>query len=231
MAIEHQDKLLQAKKAVGHAAAEMVEDGMRLGLGTGSTAKEFIACLIERCRQGLKIEAIATSRRSEEQARQGGIPILSSDEVTALDITFDGADEVDTHKRLIKGGGGALLREKIVASMSQEMVVLVDQSKCVKQFGRFPLPIEIVPFAYRATVEKIGRIGYRGTLRRKSNKELYVTDGGHYIYDINLPIDREPEEIQRELLSIPGVIETGFFLNLAGRVLVGCEDGSVKILA
>lgn len=220
-----------AKEAVGKAAADLIKDGMIVGLGTGSTAACFIRSLIERCRGGLKISAVATSERSERQAREGGIPILDINLLPSLDIVVDGADEIDGSKRMIKGGGGALLREKIVANMAREMIVIVDDHKVVKQLGAFPLPVEIVAFANEVTLHKIQALGYAGTFRCQSNGNLYLTDNGNYIVDIQFKkLLFFPEKDNDLLRSIPGVVETGFFFNMAGRVLVGHQDGSVGMI-
>lgn len=219
-----------AKEAAGRMAADLIKDGMLVGLGTGSTAAYFIDSLIERCRNGLKISAVATSERSEQQAREGGIPILDINSLTSLDIVIDGADEIDKQKRMIKGGGGALLREKIVANMAREMIVVVDDHKVVDKLGTFPLPVEIVAFAHEVTLNKIQTLGYSGVFRRQSNGNLYLTDNGNYIADIifkQLPLS--PEKDNDKIRSIPGVVETGFFFKLAGRVLVGHANGSVDI--
>lgn len=223
--------IAEAKKNAGYKAAELVEDRMIVGLGTGSTAAYFIEALIERVRTGLRIEAVATSKRSYDQASQGGIPLIDINSRARLDICFDGADEIDPQKRMIKGGGGALLHEKIIASMSDEMVVIVDEAKCVEELGKFPLPVEIVPFGYRSIAYKIEQLGYSGKLRMINGGYPYITDGGHYIYDITLTQGHpEPEVIEEELLRIPGVVDTGFFFNLAGRVIIGKSDGSIAIL-
>lgn len=220
-----------AKKAVGNAAADFVKSGMLVGLGTGSTASYFIQSLIERCRQGLKIEAVATSERSRQQAIEGGIPFCNIDTITSIDLAVDGADEIDHQKRMIKGGGGALLREKIIASISKEMVVIVDENKLVENLGAFPLPVEIVPFAHQAIIFKINSLGYSGAIRRNQKSEIYITDNGNYIFDIHFQELRDdPEADQQKIQAIPGVVETGFFFNLAGRVLIGRSDGSVKQL-
>lgn len=225
------DPILQAKKQVGAYAAAMVSDGMTIGLGTGSTAECFIDSLIERCRNGLKIRAVATSERSYRQAMSGGIPFADVNKVEQLDLCFDGADEIDPLKRMIKGGGGALLREKIVAGMSKEMIVLVDRNKLVSNLGSFPLPVEIVAFGLASTVAKIEHLGFSGKLRLSQDGKLYVTDEGHHIYDIDLGMkSSEPEEIEAELILIPGVMETGFFLGYAGRVIVGNLDGTVDVI-
>lgn len=218
-----------AKESVGKAAAALIQSDMLVGLGTGSTAECFITSLIERHRQGLNITAVATSQRSYEQAAAGGIPMRNMTEVLSVDLTVDGADEIDSQKRMIKGGGGALLREKIIASISNEVVIIVDESKLVDQLGTFPLPVEIVPFAYKAIINKIESIGYSGNLRQRDNKN-YITDNGNFIFDIHFKQKlTNPEEDQKKIRSIPGVVETGLFFNLANRVLIGCSDGSVKV--
>ena len=223
------NNMIEAKKAVGMAAAEMVQSGMVVGLGTGSTSSYFINSLIIKCKEGLQIKAVATSDASEHLAKEGGIPFANIDELTSLDICFDGADEIDPKKRMIKGGGGALLREKIVATMSKQMIVLVDESKCVQTLGKFPLPVEIVQFGYNSTIYQINSLGYKGNIRKKKDGSLYMTDSGNYIYDIQLESNHlDPEIIHQSLINIPGVIETGFFLNLASLVLIGKANGKVK---
>lgn len=218
------------KSAAGKAAADLVEDGMLVGLGTGSTASFFIESLIARCREGLRITVVTSSVRSLEQAKAGNIPIAEINSLTALDLTVDGADEIDPLKRMIKGGGGALLREKILATMSREMVVVVDEKKLVNRLGAFPLPVEIVPFAFKATIARINDKGYQGVLRKGADGAPYVTDNGNCIYDIHFKELREnPEQDDDILRRIPGVVTTGFFFHLAGRVIIGRGDGTVEI--
>lgn len=218
-----------AKEAAGRAAAELVQSGMIVGLGTGSTAAYFITHLGKRCQLGLQISAIATSKSSADHAASVGIPLSDPDDITFLDLDVDGADEIDGHKRMIKGGGGALLREKIVAKMSREMIVIVDPSKLVAGLGRAPLPVEIAPFAFHATLDQLAQIGFTGTMRRKSNGELVITENGNYIYDILFHrLCEDPEEDNFRIRSVTGVIETGFFLEMAGRVIVGYPDGHVE---
>lgn len=221
----------KAKRAAAKAATDLIESGMTIGLGSGSTATFFIESLIDRCKTtGLQIKAVATSERSAQQAQKGGIHLCDVNDLTSLDLTIDGADEVDPLKRMIKGGGGALLREKIIASMSREMIVIVDESKLVDQLGAFPLPLEIIPFAFEVTLYKINHHGYKGAVRRLENGRPYITDNGTYIIDVTFPEKCESPERDHGLLrSITGVIETGFFLDLAGRIVVGHEDGSVSI--
>lgn len=218
------------KKAVGYKAAEFIQDGMHIGLGTGTTAFYFIEKLIQRCREGLKIHAAASSTSSLELAKKGHIPLLNIDEITSLDLTVDGADEIDPMKRMIKGGGGALVREKIIASMSREMIIIIDEKKLVSSLGKCKLPVEVLPFAKTATFHHIKKAGYRGEFRKKPDGDLFITDNDNFIIDIHFDGLREnPEEDHEALIHIPGVVDTGFFFNLAGRVLVGFEDGQVIV--
>lgn len=220
----------EIKRAVGYQAALLAQPGMKVGLGTGSTAFYFIEKLIARCKEGLTIQAIASSERSLAQAKQGGIPLLNMESVSYLDLTIDGADQIDHNKRMIKGAGGALVREKILAAMSRRMVVIVDESKVVSTLGGCLLPVEVIPFGIQATLTHMEARGLKGRLRRQSDHSLYVTDNGNYIVDI--PFERggsTPEETNALLVSIPGVVETGFFFNLASQVIIGFNDGQVVI--
>jgi ribose 5-phosphate isomerase A len=221
-----------AKNAVGIAAAHLIENGMLVGLGTGSTANYFIRALIKRCQEeGLKITAVATSKESERLAKEGGIQLYEVNQISSLDMTVDGADEIDHQKRMIKGGGGALLREKIIASISREMIVIIDEDKLVDQLGIFPLPVEIVPFAHKITLKHIADLGFHGAFRQSAHHELYLTDNSNYIIDITFPAGcQAPEATNQALKAIPGVVETGFFFNLAGRVLIGSGSGEVKTI-
>lgn len=220
-----------AKEAAGHAAALLIKPGMLVGLGTGSTASCFIENLSRRCREeGLRISAVATSQQSEAQAKAQGIPLLEIDKLATLDVTVDGADQVDRAKQLIKGGGGALLREKVLASLSREMIVVVDEDKLVDQLGSFPLPLEILPFAHEAILFKIRNLGYQGEFRYKERGKYFTTDNGNYIIDLHFgsrPLD--PKEDELILRSIPGVLETGLFLNMAGRIIIGKKNGTVEV--
>ena len=221
------DNLEQAKKAAGEKAASLIKDGMTVGLGTGSTAYWFIETLSQR---KLNISAVASSSASLEHARAGNIPIADLNTLTCLDVTVDGADEIDSQRQMIKGGGGALLREKILASMSKQVIIIVDETKLVSQLGKCKLPVEILPFGYNATIHKINLIGFSGSLR-KNNQTLYLTENGNYIYDIQLdPKKPHPSEDHQRLIQIPGVVETGFFFNLATQVIVGFKDGRVELV-
>lgn len=219
-----------AKKAAASMALRLISSGMHIGLGTGSTVAYLIEALGEQCRAGLILKALPTSEATEKLAKKYHIPLMDPETVTTLDLAIDGADEIDPLKRMIKGGGGALLREKIVAKMSRELIVIVDSSKQVTTLGAFPLPVEIVPFSFHATVAHLVALGFEGKLRTTQENSLFITDNGNYIYDIQLSFPcYEMEEDQRRIRSIPGVVETGFFIGIAGRVITGYPDGSVDI--
>ncbi len=218
----------EIKKLVGQKAASLVEEGMLVGLGTGSTAACFIDSLIERCRNGLKITAVSSSQRSLKQARAGGIHTVDFNQFANLDLTIDGTDEIDPQNRMIKGGGGALVREKILATSSRQMIVIADESKLVPILGKRPLPVEIIPFGIRATLAKIESMGYQGNMRANKDGTLYITDNGNYIFDIHSPGGfPKPEEDHERLIHQPGIVDTGFFFNLPLRLLLGRGDGTV----
>jgi|SRR5579862_1071911 len=218
------------KKAVGYQAAELIQDGMLVGLGTGSTAFFFIERLIQRCKEGLRIHAAASSQHSFQQARNGKIPLVDINILTTLDVTVDGADEIDPKKRMIKGGGGAHVREKILATMSHELIIIVDESKLVPELGTCKLPVEVLPFAHLATLHHIEKAGYKGIFRTASNGSPFVTDNHNLIVDIEFEKTRnQPEDDHEILIHLPGVVDTGFFFNLAGRVIIGFFDGQIVI--
>ena len=213
------------------AALEHVEDGMRLGIGTGSTAEEFVRLLAEKVAGGLRVEGVPTSERTARLCLELGVPLKSLDELPELDLTIDGADEVDAALRLIKGGGGALLREKIDAAASKRMIVIADESKVVDLLGRFPLPIEINPFGQAATriaVEKVAeRLGLTGEMKlRESGDGLFTTDGGHLILDASFGRIPDAEALAIALNSIPGVVEHGLFINLASLAIIAGPAGA-----
>jgi ribose 5-phosphate isomerase A len=219
------------KRAAAARAVEFVRPGMRLGLGTGSTAQAFIDLLAERVHAGLKIVTVPTSEATRSQAARLGIPLTTLDETPELDLTVDGADEIAPDLTLIKGGGGALLREKIVASASAKMVVIADESKWVPVLGRFPLPIEIVPFGAPATRRAVERAaaaaGCPGSapVRLGPGGHYFVTDGGHWLLDAQLRRIADPQDLARRLSAIPGVMEHGLFIGLAGTAILAGPDG------
>ena len=224
----------ELKKATGYKAAELIRKGMTVGLGTGTTAYYFIEKLIQRnSEEDLNVKTVSSSQKSLKQAKEGGLITCDIDEVTHIDITVDGADEIDPDKRMIKGGGGALLREKIVASMSHEMVVIIDESKQSSQLGSRKLPVEVVPFGAKNTLYRIQKrtplAGFR--MKEEDPKSIYMTDNGNYIVDIHFkPPIEDPEKEHSLLKQIPGVVETGFFFHLAGRVIVAFSDGQIITL-
>jgi ribose 5-phosphate isomerase A len=217
----------QKREAAAHAVS-LVASGMKLGLGTGSTAAHFVELLAERARSGLDLICVPTSETTRAQAERLGLRVTTLDEQPRLDLTVDGADEIDHDLRLIKGGGGALLREKIVASASARMVVIADRSKLVSRLGAFPLPIEVVPFGLAATriaVEAAAsRLGLSGRieLRKARSGETFVTDGGHFILDAAFGAIADPVALSGRLGDIPGVVEHGLFIGLArGAIIAG----------
>jgi ribose 5-phosphate isomerase A len=218
------------KRLAAAAAVAEVEDGMVLGLGSGSTAAFAVEALAARVAQGLDIVAIPTSERTATQARRLGIGLSSFAEHRRLDMTIDGADEVEIGTlNLIKGRGGALLREKIVASASDRMVVIVDEGKLVDRLGQHvPVPVEIVPFGWQVTLDRLADLGARPTLRVAGNKP-YRTDSGNYVADCAFGEIGDPADLERRLAAITGVVESGLFLGLASRVIVGAGTG-VKLL-
>lgn len=225
-----QMKIMAAAEALKH-----VDNGMRLGIGTGSTAEEFVRLLAEKVAEGLEVRGVPTSERTARLCLELGVPLNSLDELPELDLTIDGADEVDPHLTLIKGGGGALLREKIVASASARMIVIADETKLVETLGAFPLPIEVNPFGLAATRIAIERcaaeLGLAGDIQqRKSGDGFYRTDGGHYILDACFGRISDAEALASNLNAIPGVVEHGLFINLASlAIIAGPED--VRTLA
>jgi len=219
------------KHAAAARAVEFVRPGMRLGLGTGSTAKHFVALLAERVRGGLDVIGVPTSEATRADAERLGVPLTTLDETPALDLTVDGADEIAPDLSLIKGGGGALLREKIVAAASARMIVIADESKYVAALGRFPLPVEVVPFGLAATqraIEAAARaLGCPGPITQRRTKEghAFVTDGGHFILDAALARIGDPQALSGRLAAIPGVVEHGLFIGLAQTAIIAGADG------
>lgn len=223
----------RAKKAAAEQAVSLVRSGMKLGLGTGSTAAWFVRLLAERAaRENLDLTCVATSEATAVLARAQGLAVVELAGDLRLDLTVDGADEVDGELRMIKGGGAALLREKIVAYASDRMVAIADESKRVAALGAFPLPVEVVRFGWEATRAAIQALlrdaevdGREVTMRMAAEAPL-VTDEGHYILDLHLKRIGDPERLAAALVSVPGVVEHGLFLGIAGRVILGRADGT-----
>jgi ribose 5-phosphate isomerase A len=225
----------ELKESAARAALDLVEDGMRLGLGTGSTAARFVAALGERVAKGLKVVCVPTSEATRAQAEALGIPLTTLDETPQLDLTVDGADEIAPDFTLIKGGGGALLREKIVAAASGQMVVIADESKWVGTLGRFPLPIEVLPFGLGATRRAIenatANLALPGAMTQRRGKDghVFVTDGGHWILDAALGRIVDPGALALKLAAIPGVMGHGLFIGIA-RVAILAGPNGVRVI-
>ncbi|CAM3689320.1 ribose-5-phosphate isomerase RpiA [Cohnella lubricantis] len=217
------------KRIAAERAVEWIEDGMTVGLGTGSTAYWAILRIAERVKEGLNIRAAASSIRSEELAKEHGIPFVSLDEIDRIDLTIDGADEVDPDLNLTKGGGGALLREKVLAAASDKFVVIVDESKVVSSLGAFPLPVEIVPFGSRLTLNALAALGGQPTVREKDGQR-FVSDNGNWIADCRFGRIANPAQLSAELNRIPGVVDNGLFTGMTTAVVVGKLDGSTSVL-
>ncbi len=226
----------KAKFAAAKRAVEFVQSGMKVGLGTGSTAAWMVRCLAERVREeGLKVVGVPTSTRTAELARKLGLTITSLDDAKWLDLTIDGADEFDQNLALIKGGGAALLQEKIVATASDQMIVIADAAKAVSQLGAFPLPVEVVPFGWQTTkalVEELlvsmDVLDRKVTLRMNGDKAL-LTDEANYILDLHLKLIGNPRQLALVLNQIPGVVENGLFIDICDIVVLGHSDGRVVV--
>jgi ribose 5-phosphate isomerase A len=219
-----------SKALAAERALELVEHGMKLGLGTGSTAAKFVELLARKVKSGLEVLCVPTSEDTRLLAERLGIPLTTLDEHPELDLTVDGADELDSALRLIKGGGGALLREKIVAMASDRMVVIADQTKLVKTLGKFPLPVEIVRFGAKATLNMIADAAYDANCEgeialRRMNGEFFITDSGNYIADCAFGEIGEPEALGDVLEMIPGVVEHGLFIGIADMAIVARPTG------
>jgi ribose 5-phosphate isomerase A len=222
----------QWKQAAAEAAAGLIRDGMVVGLGSGSTAAFFVAALARRITlEGLRVSGLATSRETAEQARGLGIPLTSFSEQAQIDIVVDGADEIETGTLdLIKGRGGALLREKIVAAASRRMAVIADETKLVGRLGSIvSVPVEVVQFGWQATEQRLGQLGGNPSLRLGRDSQPYVTDGGNFIVDCAFGAMENPKEVAHHLDHVVGAVEHGLFLGFAWQVFVGGRDG-VKIL-
>ena len=217
------------KEAAALAAVKLVRDGDIVGLGTGSTAAYAIRFLGQRVQAGLKIRGIPTSIHTQEAAASLGIPLTTLDEFQKIDITIDGADEVDPKLRLIKGGGGALLREKIVASASRNLVIIADSSKRVSMLGKFPVPVEVIKFAEAVVANKIAAFGAEVVVRGASSGRPFITDEGNHILDCNFGQIPDPPALARKLENTPGVVEHGLFIGMASAVLIGEGDQVIEM--
>ncbi|MBS5703566.1 MAG: ribose-5-phosphate isomerase RpiA [Butyricicoccus pullicaecorum] len=215
---------MDKKKIAGEKAAEYVKDGMTLGLGTGSTAFHAVNAVGELVKKGMKLQAVPTSRATEAQARELGIPLLTIDEVDHIDLAIDGVDEIDPAFNAIKGGGGALYREKVVATLADEVVWIMDDSKLVEHIGAFHLPVEIAQYGSKQAMAKMAEYGWNPVLRVRDGK-TFVTDNGNFIADLHLGAGFDIEDVYSKLSGMLGVLEHGLFLNMCKRIIVGTDEG------
>ncbi|ACK39989.1 ribose-5-phosphate isomerase RpiA [Listeria monocytogenes] len=221
---------MNQKKIAGEKACEWIEDGMVVGLGTGSTVYYTLEKLGQMVNNGLHITGVATSDETTKQAEKLGIPLKSLNDVTEIDVTIDGADEIDTNFQGIKGGGGALLREKMVASASLKNIWVVSEEKLVRTLGKFPLPLEVIPFGWKQIERTLAKEQIQTNLRKQSNGEVYVTNNGNYILDIVNQSFTDAEMWQEKLAQIPGVVEHGLFLDYVDVIICGKANGETEII-
>jgi ribose 5-phosphate isomerase A len=222
---------MNAKQIAAEDAAKLIQDGMTVGIGTGSTSAFAIEAISKRIKEGLSIKAVASSTRSEKLAKGAGITLIPFSEVEDIDLYIDGADEVDRNLNLIKGGGGALLREKILAFNSKEFIVIVDNSKLVPHLGKFLLPVEVTPFAIELTVRQLRKLGCTTTIRQEADKR-YITDNGNIIVDCDFKKIEQVAQLQDSINAIPGVVENGLFSKtIVSKVIVGFENGEVQVIS
>ena len=217
---------MDKKKIAGEKAAEYVKDGMTLGLGTGSTAFHAVNAVGELVKKGMKLQAVPTSKATEAQARELGIPLLTIDEVEHIDLAIDGVDEIDPAFNAIKGGGGALYREKVVATLAKEVIWIMDDSKLVEKIGAFHLPVEIAQYGSKQAIAKMEAYGWNPVLRVRDGK-TFVTDNGNFIADLHLGAGFDIEDVYNKLSGMLGVLEHGLFLNMCKRIIVGTDEGAV----
>lgn len=219
---------MELKRVAGEKAAEYIKDGMILGLGTGSTAYYMIKKVGELIQNGMNLKAVATSRSTENLAKELHIPLVEIDEVDRIDLCIDGVDEIDRNFNAIKGGGGALFREKIVANLANEVIWIMDDSKLVDSIGAFPLPIEVLPYGYTQVIKKLKTYSLNPKLRRKSDN-IYITDNGNYIVDLHIGKPIDIIDVSEKVNGIIGVLETGLFINMCKYIVVGTNNGAEVI--
>lgn len=215
------------KKRVGTYAADYVQQGMTIGIGTGSTVYWLLQELGNRVQQGLQFKAVPTSRQTQTLATEMGIVLADLNAINELVLTIDGADEIAPDLQLIKGGGGALLQEKIVASASKQLIIIADETKMVPLLGHFPLPVEVIPFGWKQVERKIRQLGCKQVVLRQKNNETFISDHGHYILDCHFESIPDPAGLNQELQFIPGIVETGLFIQMADLAITGYADGRI----
>jgi len=219
---------MEQKRIAGEKSAEYIKDGMILGLGTGSTAYYMINKVGELIQRGMNLKGVATSKSTENLAKKMGIPLVSIDEVDRIDLAIDGVDEIDGQFNAIKGGGGALFREKIVANLADEVIWIMDDSKFVNSIGEFPLPVEILPYGYKHVIKKLQDYSLNPVIRINSDK-FFITDNGNYIVDLHIGKPMDINEVYSKISGITGVLEIGLFINMCKRIIVGTDSGAKVI--
>ncbi|RII34093.1 ribose-5-phosphate isomerase RpiA [Clostridium chromiireducens] len=219
---------MEQKRIAGEKATEYIKDGMILGLGTGSTAYYMIKKVGELVRSGMNLKAVATSRNTENLAKELNITLVDIDEVDRIDLCIDGVDEIDKHFNAIKGGGGALFREKIVANLANEVIWIMDNSKLVDSIGAFPLPIEVLPYGYTQVIRKLKSYSLNPAIRVKDGN-VFISDNGNYIVDLHIGNPMDINDVYDKVSGLTGVLETGLFINMCKRIIVGTDSG-VKVI-
>ena len=219
----------EIKKQLGKYAADLVPGNTTIGLGSGSTIFWLIEELGKRKQQGLSIEIVPTSTQTKALAEKAGLTTTDLNDVDSLPLTIDGADEIDSQFQLIKGGGGALLQEKMVASVSEQLIIIADESKYVSQLGRFPLPVEVIPGGWKPVLKKITALGCKKVELRSAQKTAFITDNGHYILDCYFEKIEDANALNISLHLIPGVVETGLFINMTEAAVIGYADGKIDM--
>jgi ribose 5-phosphate isomerase A len=222
------DQKNRDKEIAGEEAVKFIKDGMTIGLGSGSTVNSMLRKLGERVKEGLQVKGIPSSVKTEYLARELEIPLTNFSEEVQVDLAIDGADEIDNQLNLLKGGGGSLVREKIVDSAANELIIIVDGSKIVSQLGAFPLPVEVLSFGWEVTARNIAKLGCDPKLRKKNNR-LFVSDNGNYILDCHFGAIEQPKSLHEELKQLVGVVETGLFLEMTKKVIVS-SNGKIDTL-
>lgn len=216
---------MEQKRIAGEKATEYIKDGMILGLGTGSTAYYMIKKVGELVQNGMNLKAVATSKNTENLAKELHIPLVQIDEVDKIDLCIDGVDEIDKHFNAIKGGGGALFREKIVANLANEVIWIMDDSKLVDNIGAFPLPIEVLPYGYTQVIRKLKNYSLNPEIRMKDGN-VFITDNGNYIVDLHIGNPMDINDVYDKVNGLTGVLETGLFINMCKRIIVGTHSGT-----
>ena len=219
---------MEQKRIAGEKATEYIKDGMILGLGTGSTAYYMIKKVGELVRSGMNLKAVATSRNTENLAKELNITLVDIDEVDRIDLCIDGVDEIDKHFNAIKGGGGALFREKIVANLANEVIWIMDNSKLVDSIGAFPLPIEVLPYGYTQVIRKLKSYSLNPAIRVKDGN-VFISDNGNYIVDLHIGNPMDINDVYDKVSGLTGVLETGLFINMCKRIIVGTDSGAKVI--